>query len=105
MLASRSSNINRRYLFSLGNSALSQGSLSKSFAILRSSGCHVSILLTNFRNILLSSPSILLVEFSRLKFCGVRSGPFSLPVSRVNKHNIELRPVSEQGLTLKIIKH
>lgn len=105
MLISRSSNINRRYLFSSENSVLSQESLSKFFVVLRSSDCHVSILLTNFRNILLSSPSILLIEFSRLKLCEVRSELFSLPVSCVNKHNIEFRPVSEQELTLKIIKH
>ena len=93
------------YWFSPGKSALSQGSLSSSFAVLRSSGCHVSILLTNARNILLSWPSILLIELPRLKVCGVRSVPFNLPVSRVNKRKIEFTPVSKQGLTLRIIEH
>lgn len=61
-------------IYSLGKSSCSQGSLSSSFAVLRSSGLHLIIRCTKLMNLLFRSPLIWQIVFWKVKPSGISDG-------------------------------
>lgn len=67
-------------IYSFRKSPCSHGSLSSSFAVLRSSGLHLIIRCTKSMNLLFRSPLILQIVFWKVKSSGISDGFCRVPI-------------------------